>query len=745
MNDEIENDGEAKNEQEVGTPSEPTQFRLGGSDRMTDWVNEPTLQALKENMDAAKPSHDQMVSKLRKWENLLRVQGDAKPKEFKNRSKVQPPLVRRQAEWRYPALSEPFLSSQSMFKVDPVSFEDGPAARQNALVLNHQFRNKIERVTFVDQLVRAVVDWGTGIVRLGWCQYTRKKKVEVPVFDHYPLDLNDPEHGPALQYLEQAIQLQHDDPRGYSSLAPELRSAVDYWNETQQPTFAIQSGTEVVEQDEVYDNRPTVEVKNPANIWVDPSCGGDLNKALYIVESFETNLAELKKDGKYKNLEKVDWEGSTILTEPDHETKTPTDFSFNDKARKKVVAYEYWGYYDVDGNGDLKAIVATWIGNVCIRMELNPYPDQKLPYVVIPYSPLKLELFGEPDAEMLGDNQAILGAITRGMIDSMAKSANGQRGYAKGMLDAVNRRKFENGEDYEFNPNMPPNAGMKDHVYPELPQSAMLMLGLQNSEAESLTGVKAFSGGLSGQAYGDVAAGIKGLLDASAKREMAILRRVAKGVSEIGKKIIMMNGVFLTDQEVVRVTNEEFVTVNRDDLKGSFDCIVDISTYEVDNAKAQDLGFMLQTLGPNMDPQISMEILAQIAELKRMPELAHKLRNWKPTPDPVQQKLQELQIMKAQMEVEELKAKVELLRAQARAALATAGLKELDAVEQETGVKHQRELDKAGAQSRANIDYKIAEALGKPLKEGEKPPDILPMIGWKKMSEQMERESARGE
>lgn len=745
MNDEIENDDEGKHEQEVGTPGETVQHVLGGADRMTDWANEPTLQALKQDMDAAKPSHDQMVSKLRKWENLLRVQGDAKPKEFKNRSKVQPPLVRRQAEWRYPALSEPFLSSQNMFKVEPVSFEDGPAARQNALVLNHQFRNKIERVTFVDQLVRAVVDWGTGIVRLGWCQYTRKKKVEVPVYDHYPLDPNDPEHGPALQYLEQAIQLQQEDPRGYSSLAPELRSAVDYWNETQQPTFAIQSGTEVVEQDEVYDNRPTVEVKNPANIWVDPSCGGDLSKALYIVESFETNFADLKKDNKYKNLDKVDWEGSTILTEPDHETKTPTDFAFNDKARKKVVAYEYWGYYDVDGNGDLRAIVATWIGNVCIRMELNPYPDQKLPYVVIPYSPLKLELFGEPDAEMLGDNQAILGAVTRGMIDSMAKSANGQRGYAKGMLDAVNRRKFENGEDYEFNPNMPPSTGMKDHEYPELPQSAMLMLGLQNSEAESLTGVKAFAGGLSGQAYGDVAAGIKGLLDAAAKREMAILRRVAKGVSDIGKKIIMMNGVFLTDQEVVRVTNEQFVTVNRDDLRGSFDCIVDISTFEVDNAKAQDLGFMLQTLGPNMDPQISMEILAQIAELKRMPELAHKLRNWKPAPDPVQQQLQQLQIMKAQMEVEELRAKIELLRAEARAALATAGLRELDALEQESGVKHQRDLDKSGAQARANQNYEVTKALLQPKKEGEKDPDVLSAIGYNQMSQQMERDAARGE
>lgn len=745
MNDDIEFEEQDKNQQVPGTPGEPERFRLGGADRMTDWANEPALQALKENMDSAKPSHDQMVTKLRKWEDLLRVQGSAKPKEFKNRSKVQPPLVRRQAEWRYPALSEPFLSSQNMFKVDPVSFEDGPAARQNALVLNHQFRNKIDRVTFVDQLVRAVVDWGTGIVRLSWCQYIRKKKVEVPVFDHYPLDLTNPEHLPALQQLEEAVMLQQENPRGYSSLAPELRSAVDHWNETQQPTFAIQNGVEVVEQDEVYDNRPTLEVKNPANIWVDPSCNGDQNKALFVVESFETNHAELKKDGRYKNLDKVNWEASTVLTEPDHETKTPTDFSFNDKARKKVVAYEYWGYYDIHGDGELHAIVATWIGDICIRMEENPYPDKKLPYVFIPYSPLKQELFGEPDAEILGDNQAILGAIIRGMIDSMAKSANGQRGYAKGMLDAVNRRKFENGEDYEFNPNMPPSAGMRDHVYPELPQSAMLMLGLQNQEAESLTGVKAFSGGLSGQAYGEVAAGIKGLLDASAKREMAILRRVAKGVAEIGKKIVMMNGVFLTDQEVVRVTNEKFVTVDRDDLQGSFDCIVDISTFEVDSAKAQELGFMLQTIGPNMDPQISMEILAQIAELKRMPELAHKLRNWRPTPDPVQQQLQQLQIEKAKMEVAELQAKVMLLQAQAQAAFATAGLKELDRVEQETGVAHQRDLDQMGEQGRANRKLEIIKAMAKPLKEGERSPDILSLIGFDELANQAERESARSQ
>ncbi|MFP3693873.1 hypothetical protein, partial [Burkholderia sp. SIMBA_048] len=76
-------------------------------------------------------------------------------------------------------------------------------------------------------------------------------------------------------------------------------------------------------------------------------------------------------------------------------------------------------------------IVATWIGDTLIRMEKNPFPDQKLPFIIIPYLPVKREAFGEPDAELLEDNQKILGAVTRGMIDLLGRSANGQQGFAK--------------------------------------------------------------------------------------------------------------------------------------------------------------------------------------------------------------------------------------------------------------------------------------------------------------------------
>lgn len=700
--------------------------------KLTDWSNEPTLQTLKLDLENAKPSHDAHMQRVQHWINLLKVAGSEKPAKVKNRSSVQPKLVRRQAEWRYSALSEPFLSSHKLFTVKPTTFEDGPSARQNELVLNWQFRTKLNKVKFVDDYVRATVDEGSSVVRLGWKRVTKKVKETVPVYSHF--EIMDEQN---LQILQQGIELKASNPRGFEENAgPELKAAVKLYEETGQATTAQQTGTQEIMVDKVLENRPTLEIMNQNNVYIDPSCGGDLDKAMFAVVSFETNYAELKaSDVEYKNLDQVIWEGSNPLAEPDHSTQTPDNFNFADKARKKVVAYEYWGYYDIEGDGELVGFVATWIGNTLIRMELNPFPDGKLPFVVVPYLPVTREMFGEPDAELLEDNQRVLGALMRGIIDLMGRSANAQQGIAKGSLDPLNRRLFMAGQDYEFNPNQLPNNGFVQHTFPEIPQSAMLMLNLQNQEAEGLTGVKSFSGGVSGSAYGDVAAGIRGALDAASKREMAILRRLAKGMTQIGEKICAMNAEFMSEEEVVRVTNTEFEKIRREDLAGNFDLEVDIATAEVDNAKAQDLGFMLQTIGPNMDPQITMGILAEIADLKRMPELANKLRNFKPQPDPVGEQLKQAELQKELMEIEKLKSEIALNNAKAQEALANRDQKNLDFVEQETGTKHAREMQQQQAQARGNQNLEITKALLAPKKEGEGSPDVEAGIGYSQLSD----------
>lgn len=703
--------------------------------KLTNWKNEPTLLTLKRDLEAAKPAHDTQMQKISEWVDLLKVRNKARPPKIKGRSSVQPKLIRRQAEWRYSALSEPFLSSSKLFNITPVTFEDADGAKQNELVLNWQFKTKMNKVKFIDDYVRATVDEGTCIVRLGWTRVTKKVTEQTPVYAHYEIDNQED-----FQALQQALELQVSNPREYDETAsPEIKAAVDLYLENGQATVAVQSGTKPVQVEKVLENRPTAEIMNPNNVYVDPSCGGQISKAMFAVITFETCYADLKREGnRYKNLEKVIWDGSNPANEPDHATNTPDNFNFNDKSRKKIVAYEYWGYYDVNDTGELVPFVATWIGATLIRMELNPFPDQKIPLVMVPFLPVTRDLYGEPDAELLEDNQKVLGAVMRGMIDLMGKSANAQQGMAKGMLDPLNRRRFDNGENYEFNPSNHPNNGIVQHKFPEIPNSGMLMLTLQNQEAEGLTGVKAFSGGVSGEAYGDVAAGIRGALDASSKREMAILRRLAQGMSEIGSKVIAMNSEFMSEKEIIRVTNTEFVEVKREDLIGNFDLDVDIATAEVDDAKAKDLGFMLQTLGPNMDPSITMMILADIADLKRMPELAQQLRNYKPEPDPMVAKLKEAELQKALMEIEKIKSDIEVNQAKIRQFGANADKATLDVIEQQTGTKHARDIEAQGAQARANQNLEVTKALVKASKENERPGDVEAAIGFNQLSDMLE-------
>ena len=685
--------------------------------RLTNWKNPPKLGDLKKDLLDAKPAHDTQKALVKTWLDNLNVEGNAKVKTAKGNSSIVPKLIRKQAEWRYPALSDPFLSTDDVFNVYPVSWEDKKAAEQNQMLLNHQFNNKIDKVQFIDDYVRTAVDEGTVIVRVGWEFEEEEYEGDFPVVQY----VVNPETGPMHEQLE---QMRIESPATYELDVPEeMRMAHEMTMEQGVPIEPVILGYKKEKRTRTVKNHPTVEVCNVNNVIIDPSCNGKIENAGFVIYSFESSLSKLKKDGKYKNLDKIQVEGNSILNEPDHTPSNDSNFNFNDKPRQLFVVYEYWGYWDIDGIGTVTPIVVTWVGNTIIRMEENPFPDKQLPFITVPYLPKRREVYGEPDGALLEDNQKIIGAVTRGMIDIMGKSANGQTGIRKDMLDTTNRRKFENGQDYEFNMNIDPRVGIFMHTYPEIPNSAQFMLQMQNMEAESLTGVRAFSSGVSGQALGDTAASFRGALDAASKRELAILRRLSNGMVKIGRKIISMNAEFLSEKEVVRVTNEEFQIVRRDDLAGQFDLKLSISTAEEDNNKAQELSFMLQTMGNNMDPVMSQMILSDIAKLRKMPDLAKKIETYQPQPDPLAQKKMELeiQLLEAQLQNEiaqsqERQANAQLNMAKVGTEQVKAGniqsdtdLKNLDFVEQESGVKQERAKELHGEQARSQAQLKLLD------------------------------------
>ena len=660
------------------------QTETDASTLQPDWENPPSLADLKQDHESAQVAHQVHVDEVDAWLRVL--DGDQTINAKRGRSKLVPRLARRQAEWRYAALSEPFLSTDDLFNTSPQTFEDKESAVQNGLLLNYQLNCRMDKVAFIDEYVRTAVDEGTVVVRVGWEFEEDKRKVYKDVMEMQVVA------GPDGQPIQQEVK----------------------------------TGEKATTKTITIKNQPVLTVCDYNNLVLDPTCEGDIEKANFAVYSFETSLSELKKDGRYKNLDDINFESASVLAEPDHAVNSDDDsFTFQDKARKKVIAREYWGFWDIDDTEEVKPFVATWVGDTFIRMEENPYPDKKLPFVLVQYLPRRKNIYGEPDAALIEDNQKIVGAVTRGIIDIIGRSASGQQGIRKDALDVTNARKFERGEDYKFNANVDPRQAFHMEVYPEIPRSALEVLNMQNNDAEALTGVKAFTQGISGQALGVTATGIRSALDATSKRELGILRRLSNGLNRIGRKVISMNSEFLDDEEIVRITNEKFVAINRNDLGGMYDIKLNISTAEADEQKGSELAFMLQTMGNTMPPEMSQMILADIAKLRKMPDLAKRIQEYQPQPDPmVQQKMQlEMALLQAQVQNEtakgqenavdvELKsAKTQTELAKARSMHSDSDNKDLDFVDKESGARDMRDMGLEDRKHAQNMESKEHDRL----------------------------------
>jgi len=617
---------------------------------LTNWKNEPTVQDLRNDLDNSSGFHEDYKKKLLAWAED-RAGGKKIPVK-EGKSTARPKVIRKNNEWKYPALEEPFLNTEDMFEIKPRTWEDREAAEQNMLILNYQWSTKIDKVKLVNEIVRHIVDDGTVIVKTGW-EVVEKM---VTITEEQPVYASPEE---SLMLMQQAVQ------EGAMTIE-EYQARI----ETGEP---MQIGVELVKVQvpKLVKNQPKYEVCNPANVVVDPTCEGVIANANFLIHEYDTSIAELKKEeyikdaetgevfGVYHNLDKLkDDEGTAIYDE--HKSDAYNEFRFSDKARKKLTAYEYWGYWDINGDDTLVPIVATWVGEVLIRLERNPFPHERLPFSLETYMPVKKEVMGEPDAELLKENQESIGKLTRAAHDLTSELAVGQEFIDETFFPTIaSRQQYEKGNTVYYRAGMDPQRAIYKKSIPAVPSTIFNMIQWQQADAESLTGTKAFTGGLSGNALGDSVGGVRSALDATSKRELSILRRLSNLFKDMARLTIAMNQAYLSEEEVVRVTNDKFVTIRRDELIGEFDLKIDVSTPEKDEETANKLNMLLQTNAANMDPMEARIYRAKIAKLWKQPDLAKAIESYEPTPDPAQQELQALALQKAKLELLEVQKRIE--------------------------------------------------------------------------------------
>ena len=636
------------------------------------------LSALKADLkasEALKKAQDELVVKWRKEHN-----GDPYGNEVKGKSAIISRDIKKQSEWQHASIIDPFVSTSEIIKCHPITWEDTQAARQNELLLNTQFCRKFDRYNFMSKAVKVLDREGTVVIQTGW-------------------DYEDEEETTMVETV-----------------------VVD-------PMTGMETIVEVEETITVVKkNQPTAKVCRNEDIYIDPTCQDDLDSAHFVIYRYESDLSTLRKDGRYKNLDKLAKSESNY--DSDYRREDDSEFRFKDNARKKLVVYEYWGNYDYNDDGIAEAIVCCWVGDTIIRLEDNPYPDGKPPFVVVPFNSVPFKIHGEANAELIGDNQKIKTAIIRGIIDNMAQSNNGQVAMRKGALDPINKKRFLEGKPFEFNGT--PNDFWQGS-YNSIPGSAFDMISLMNNEIESMTGTKGFSGGITGNALGNTATAARGAMDATAVRRMNIVRNIAENlVKPLMRKWMAYNAVFLEEEEVVRVTNAEYVPVRRDDLEGRVDLDITISTAEDNAAKVQELSFLLQTIGPSEDPSIRRSIMADIYELSRMPEQAKRIREYQPEPDPMQEQLKQLELQRLMLENQKLQseierniaragedevdqavklAKMKREEAQARAINSKADLDDLAFIEKDEGISHKQKMEIEEFKRLNNLDVLAFQAM----------------------------------
>ena len=631
------------------------------------------LKAFKADLAAADLTRVEWTDQRDTW--ISETYGKAYGNEVEGRSQIVSKDIKKQLEWMIPSITDPFLSSQDVISCNPVTYEDAEAARQNELLLNTQFCRKFPRYNFINKATRVLATEGTVVIQTGW-------------------DYKEEEY-------EEETEVIATDEYGRDYIAMDM-----------------------VKKLRVLKNQPTATVCRNEDVYIDPTCMDDMDKCQFVIYRYETDISTLKSDGRFKNLDKVELDSNDPDNDSDYDNEDDTSFKFEDKARKKIMVYEYWGNYDVDNDGVVEQVVCAWVGDTIIRLEDNPYPDKKPPFIVVPFNAVPFQLFGEALAENIGDNQKIKTAITRGLIDNMAQSNNGQVGIRRGALNSQNRKRFLAGDNFEFNTS--PNDFWQGS-YNQIPGSAFNMLSLMNNEIEAQTGVKSFSGGLNGSSLGSSATAARGTLDAAAVRKLDIVRNIAENlIKPLMRKWMSYNSEFLEEEEVVRITNEKFVPIRRDDLNGKIDIDISISTAEDNSAKSQQLSFLLQTLGNTVPFEFTQLILADIAKLSRMPDLEKKLIDFKPQANP----MQDIDMQKAKLEnallearafnehmqgkeneidrqLKEAKTLVE--KARARNLEAGADVADLNYMKENLGLGHQERLELEELRNKLNVQQMMIQ------------------------------------
>jgi hypothetical protein len=283
---------------------------------------------------------------------------------------------------------------------------------------------------------------------------------------------------------------------------------------------------------------------------------GDIQSMRGCVHRTYKTYNELKRNKAYKNLEDVEvsmqsrgcdaWKAPRWSENFQNAFDTLNDNELNKKRDELMEVWEYWGEYDLKGNGEFVECLITIInGEVCTRLEDNFYDDKFKPFVASVCIPRDGEFYGIP--ELLSVKSLIKEANTlrNARLDQTNLSVN--RMFVVDRAAGIKQNSLyvrPNGIIYTNDMN-----GIRALEMPDSSPTSQAELQGLSMEIQNATGLAAATGGPSqlSKTFGRTATGAQ------------LVNNIAQG--RVGMKAKMFAYMFVRPmQQIMFMTNKQFVT-----------------------------------------------------------------------------------------------------------------------------------------------------------------------------------------
>lgn len=318
--------------------------------------------------------------------------------------------------------------------------------------------------------------------------------------------------------------------------------------------------------DPIIKKMPMVESVSVWDMYPDPDALM-LSEAEYVVQRHKMSRSQLRALKKRPYFRESAIE-ATIYNGPNYIEKwwenTLRDYQNTSGAIERYEVLEYWGTIDADIARDAdidipeefedfdEIHINAWIcGNQVLRLVINPFKPNKIPFNMVPYELNPYSIFGIGVPENMEDTQSLMNGFMRLAIDNAALSGN--------VVFEVDESSLVPGQDLRVWPGKvfrrqagAPGQAIFGTKFPNTTNENLQVFDKARQLADEATGIPSFSHGQTGvSGVGRTAAGISMLMGASA----TAIKTVVKNMDDfllrpLGEFLFQWNMQFDYDPEL---------------------------------------------------------------------------------------------------------------------------------------------------------------------------------------------------